>query len=518
MEALLTFDVGTSGTKCTLFGSDGREVASETSGHRIWFPSQGWAEQDADDFWKACVEAGRKVLAASKGSGEARSICAIGLAGQMNGCLALDGSGSPLLREIIHSDTRSGAQCAAILDRMPNARFYELTGNRVDPHFSLPKIMWIRDNLPQVYSRAAFFVNAKDYIAFKLTGTLGTTDFSDASLTTALDLGSKSWASGLLAEVGLDESKFPRCVKSAEKVGALSAGAAAALGLPSGIPVVAGGGDAACATRGAGVVDDGCAYANIGSSAWISTLAARPLADAGMRMQNFFDLDGELLNICGTVQTASSACDWAFREMFADAVDGGVGRRADLELEIVAAEVGSHGVLFAPYLMGERTPWWDESIRGAFVGLSMSTKRADLLRSVIEGVAFALRTVLGVYGDSGFRFGELRLLGGAAMSPAWLAVIRDALGIATRLHAHPLSGTSLGAAMAAGVGVGLFPDFRRASAMASFADRREPDPASAPLYDRYYAEASRMYERLRPICANLLEIERERRAGKESAV
>ncbi|HUV09190.1 MAG TPA: FGGY family carbohydrate kinase [Spirochaetia bacterium] len=228
----------------------------------------------------------------------------------MNGCLPGDGEGTPLHREHIRSDSRSRAERTEILGIVLLPEVYTLTGNRVDEYLSLPKILWIKNHRPQVYRRTAYFLNSKDYLQFRSTGVLGETDYSDASLVSTMDLQSRCWADALIREPGLDPAKFPLIRESTALAGGITREAATALGLAEGVPVVVDAGDAACATRGTGVMDPFAVCACIGSSAWISTLAETPCIDPDMRIQNFFDLDGRKCNICGTVQSAGITADW----------------------------------------------------------------------------------------------------------------------------------------------------------------------------------------------------------------
>lgn len=487
LDAILTFDLGTTGLKCCLFDEHGLEVASATQAYPTLFPRAGWAEQNPEDYWTAAVAACRTLF--SEPSTASYRVRAIGLSGHMNGCLPVDRAGNPVHPEILHSDGRSEAQCAQILSRISMQEFYALTGNRVDTHLSLPKILWIRDQRPEVYAKTAAFLNAKDYLRFKLCGVTGQTDYSDASLTCALDIRAGVWAEGLLSTLGLDRRKFPELRASVEIAGTLTREAAAALVLPQGTPVSMGGGDAACVTRGAGVSGQDEAYVNVGSSAWVSLLHDGPLLDPGMRLQNFFDLDGMAYNVCGTVQNASSAVDWALQTL---------GKTwAELERMVPTSPVGASGVFFLPYLMGERTPHWDTQVRGSFLGLSQSHTTADLLRAVLEGVAFSLRSVCEVYADLGIPFSGLVLTGGAARSAAWRQILGDVLGLPLKLHPTPLGATGLGAALAAGCGVGLFPRLEWEPGRLETWESHQPDQTRREGYDRRFEVFQAAYEPLK---------------------
>ncbi len=498
-DLILVFDIGTTALKSALFSPSGEELASTTSPYPTSYPKPGWAEQDARGYWTAACEATRKL---AEGVDLGR-VAAIGLSGHMNGCLAVDDQGTPLAPLIIHSDVRGTEEKKAILRVIPEEDFYRLTGNRPDEHLSLPKILWVAQKRPDIYSSTAYFLNSKDYLRFRLTGVLGETDFSDASLTCAMDIQGRSWASELLGELALDPGRFPHIRASDEEAGRLTTEAAEALGLTSGIPVSVGGGDGACATRGAGVVDGRDAYACIGSSAWISTLAEHPIYDRAMRIQNYYDLGGHRCNVCGTVQSAGAAIDWALDLVL------GPGPRdfPSLEERLRKVPAGSDGVLFAPYLMGERTPHWDPVARGSFVGFSLKHGSDALLRSVFEGVAFALKDVLSVYEDLGLHPTELTLLGGAARSDLWRGIMRNQWGLPVRPHGAPASATALGAAMAAGIMVGMWSSYDEACALVQKGKEIPEDREDSQVYQTLYPIYKELYRALSPLYHRIAELE-----------
>jgi xylulokinase len=433
------------------------------------------------------------------------SVEAIGLSGHMNGSLPVDAQGNPVYPELIHSDSRSGAQCEKIRSQFGAEELYAVTGNRTDVHLSLPKMLWLKDEETAAYKKTRWFLNSKDFLRFKLTGISGITDFSDASLTGVFDLKKRAWAWDLIDGLGFSRDCFPEVRSSTESGGTLCKEAAAVLGLPSGIPVSAGGGDGSCATRGSGISASGrCgaageAYISFGSSAWISVLAPDPVFDPKKRMQNFFDLNGKDCNICGTVQSAGAAVDWVLGLLFGDTeLTSGEYRRIEKDLEL--KPIGSGGVTFLPYLMGERTPHWDPAARGVFSGLSLSTGRENMIRSVYEGVSFALREVTEVYTDLAMPVTSMKLLGGGVRSVFWQKMICDILGLPVFIHPFPTHAISLGAAMAAGVSIGMWRDLDQACRVVSAgAVRIMPDPAKTALYEPLFAAYKKMYRALKPV-------------------
>ena len=507
-DCILTYDLGTTGNKCTVFDREGHALYSAVIPYNCFYPKPGWAEQDPHDFWGSIVT-GTKLLR-EQWDLKPRDIAAIGLSGTMNGCIPISASGEVLYRNIIHSDCRGAAMCDYISCHIPPDEFYRITGNRLDSHYTLPKVLWLKGNHPDIYSNTRYFINTKDYVAYRLTGRLGITDYSDASLTCMLDMQKKAWAVDMLNELGVDAGKLPDIKRAIDIAGPLSREAAEALGLIEGIPVSVGGGDGACATHGAGLAAPGRAYNYLGSSSWICTLSSVPVFDKESRIFNFYDLDGFHCNVCGTVQSAAASYNWAL-DMLAHAPDTsafisdlpeGKAETKSLydwvEREAEKSPPGANGIIFLPYLMGERTPHWDENARGAFVGFSLFHKRSDMLRAVYEGVAFALRSVLDVFLENSLSVEDLTLIGGGAKSGLWSKILCDIYGRPLRIHKYPSEATSLGAAIAAGTAVGLYRDMAQACEIAY--DRIcNPDEGATAAYSKPYNIFKSIYPRLKPV-------------------
>jgi xylulokinase len=498
-EGILVYDIGTTSVKSAVFDLSGFPAGSVSMPYQTEYPRPGWAEQDPEQFWTAAVKGTRELLNRLFAEPETSSIkiAAVGLTGHMNGFLAVDAGGTPVYPELIHADSRSGVQSARIRSLLGEDYLYRETANRTDEHLSLPKILWLKDEEEAAFAKAAWFLNAKDYLRFKLTGVLGYTDFSDASLTGAFSLEKRGWAWDIIDALGLPRDRFPAVGSSIDPGGVISKEAAAVLGLTQGIPVSLGGGDAACATRGSGISGGGQAYISLGSSAWASRLSPAPVLDPRRRIQNFFDLDGRSCNVCGTLQCAGSAVDWALDLLAArgDAVDY---RRIETELEAVPP--GSEGVIFLPYLMGERTPHWDASARGMFIGLSLSATSNTLLRSVYEGTAFGLKEIIDVYADLSMPIDSLVLLGGGIRSGFWRQIICDTIGKPVIIHPFPTHAISLGAAKAAGVSAGIWPSLEEApGAGVTTGERFMPDGKKNAAYAEYAALYREIYDRVKPV-------------------
>ncbi|NLB43106.1 MAG: xylulokinase, partial [Clostridiales bacterium] len=428
---ILTYDIGTTGNKCTVFNSLGQEVVATTVPYGTIYPKPGWSEQDPIEFWQSVVTGTRELI--DKFELQPKDVAVIGISGHMNGCIPMDAKGNVLYNNIIHSDCRTQSQCNFIQENIDFDSFYKITGNRIDPHYTLPKVLWLKENYPELYQQTRFFINTKDYISYCLTGNLGITDYSDASLTCMLDLSKRDWANDMLKYLGLDSGKLPSLHSSNEIAGGLSKEAAELLGLIPGIPVTVGGGDGACATRGSGVKNPGDSYNYFGSSSWIANLSDSPILDKDARIFNYFDLDGKHMLVCGTVQSAAASYNWAMDMLgrynnnistSGESHNYQVGRDPqDLydKMEALArsAPIGSNGLFFLPYLMGERTPLWDPNTRGAFIGFTLYHTRSDMVRSVYEGVAYALRTVLDVFMENQANIRDVILIGGGAKSKLW---------------------------------------------------------------------------------------------------
>jgi xylulokinase len=483
-DLLLVYDIGTTSVKTSLFDLEGNEVQGVSSPYPTDYRRR-CVEQEPEEFWNAAVKGTAMLSPQAKAN-----VVGIGLSGHMNGALCIDRDGRSVRPELIHSDTRSTDECLLIDTVQQDG--YSVHGNRVDEHLSLPKILWIYRHEKENYEKTAFFVNAKDFLRSKLTGVVGETDYSDASLSCAFDMGRRDWDRTLLSDLGLDPGRFPVVRESTAVGGRLGREAAAALDLKQGLPVALGGGDAACATRGAGVKDASGAYACIGSSAWISTLSDRVVPDEKMRLQNFFDLDGRHVNVCGTVQCTGIALDWILETL-------GLERQA-VERHLETCRPGSGGILFAPYLLGERSPFWDSKARGSFVGLSLRNTPMEMAQSVYEGVAFALRNVLDVYSRLGFSYDSLAILGGAARSMPFVRMLANVSGVDLVVSSAPTLGSGRGAALAAMVAIGVYRDLDEAIGnLGPEGTRVVPEPEKSKLYGQLYPVFRALYPTEKPI-------------------
>ncbi len=488
---IIAHDLGTTGDKASLHHDDGRLVASVTVGYPAHFAAGGIAEQDPADWWHAVVKATRDLLSRSQVAPDA--VSGLVVSGQMMGTVLLDGQGEPVRPAIIWADTRSGAQTRRLEQRLGADRAYRTLGHRLNPTYSLEKIMWVRDNEPETWARVRRFCVAKDYIVQRLTGRLAT-DRSDASGTNAYDQNTGTWSAEVLAAAELDASLFPEILDSTAIAGALTPGAAEALGLPASVRVVMGGGDGPLAAVGSGIVapSDG-AYVCLGTSSWVSFASDAPLHDPLMRTMTFDNVVPGSFVPTGTMQAGGASVQWIAEALSPDP--------AHPETARLTAEAGgdldTEDLYFLPYLLGERSPLWDPHARGAFVGIGRHHTRAHLARAVLEGVAFNLLTCIQAFRESGATIDRIDAVGGGAQSDVWLGVLADVWGVPVRRRTIVEEANSLGAAVTGAVGLGLA-DFSAARALSEVTAEFTPDAGRHAVYARRHARFTEAYTALAP--------------------
>ena len=495
---ILAHDLGTTGNKANIFDEQGTLVASAFEGYETSYPQAGWAEQDPGDWWNAVCKSTRTLLA--QPGLVASDIAVISFSAQMMACLPVTRDGAPLRRAIIWADQRATEQAERLSDLCGEERMYRLTGHRVSAAYTGPKMLWVRDHEPDIYARADVFLQAKDYVVFHLTGALAT-DYSDASGTNLFNLDRRAWDEDILKAVGIRRDLLPDALPSHQIVGQVSRAAAQEIGLLAGTPVTIGGGDGACATVGAGVVREGDAYNYIGSSSWMAVASPQPIYDPRRRIVNFCHLDPALVCPMGTTQTAGGAYTWLSTWL------GDRHENPELyrDMDSWAAEIGpgAEGLLFLPYLMGERSPHWNPQARGAFIGLSMRHTRGHAARAVLEGVGFNLRMVLDALTEQGLRIDAMRLIGGGARSSLWRQILADIFGLNILRPQLLAEATSLGAAIAGGVGVGIWSDYGVAHDLAQASIAETPDPETNRAYEEIYGVFQEIYQALVPIYGRL---------------
>ena len=494
--ATLGIDVGTSALKGVLLGEDGAVLESMAVEYPLLSPRPGWSEQDPRSWWEACCRVCRALAAKAGGR-----IAAVGLSGQMHGSTFLDAGGEPIRPALLWNDARTGEQCNEIERRLGVERLIAIAGNRASAGFQAPKILWLRQNEPEAHARIEQVLLPKDFIRFRLTGDRAT-DAADASGTLLLDLAGRRYSDELLAALEIPRGWLPEVFESAEVTGRVSAAGAEATGLPAGIPVVAGGADNACAAVGAGIIARGQGVCSLGTSGTIFVHADRPLIDPLGALNGFCACTPDGWHSMGVILSAGGALRW-----YRDAVMTGLGDDGRDVFEMLIAQAdevapGADGVLFQPYLSGERAPHLDPNARAAWVGLSLAHDRRHMVRALVEGVGYALNDCLGRMRRMGAEPPGLVLVGGGARSPVWRRILAAQLDLALEIRAAQ-EGPALGAAILAAVGAGLQPDLATAVARSVPSRGRieTPDAELAVLYRRLHGRWARLYPALQAALA-----------------
>ncbi len=501
---LLAHDLGTSGNKATLYSTDGQLIKSQVFQYDTHFFNGNWAEQDPDIWWRAVAETTKAILSGI----DSKHILAVSFSGQMQGCICVDRSGVPLRPAIIWADQRAQKETEELTSLIGMERFYHITGHRPSPSYSLLKLMWIKNNEPDVYNKTYKMLLCKDYMLFKLTGRY-VTDYSDASGTNALDLNTLQWSDEILEAVKIHRDKLPEIMDSTQIAGGVTAEVAWLTGLAEGTPVVVGGGDGACAAVGAGCIKAGDTYSCLGSSAWIALAANKPVYDKEMRTFNFAHLVPGLIMPCGTMQTGGASYSWLKNELglyeAAEAKKMGISPYDLINQKAMEAPPGANGILFLPYLLGERSPRWNVNARGAFIGLKMENKREDIFRAVLEGVAFNLKTILDVF-KTYQDIQEITLIGGGARGELWRQIMADVYDIPVLKPNYLEEATSMGAAIAAGIGAGVFSDFSVIKQFVKIESETWPIKEHNAIYRKIYPVFEQAYESLIDVYERLADL------------
>lgn len=499
---LLGIDLGTSGVKALLLPArddqPAQPLAEATVEYPLSTPRPGWSEQDPADWWRGTAQAIRDVL--ERGKVEASDIAGVALSGQMHGATFLDASGRVLRPAILWNDQRSGTQCDAITERVGLENLVRWVANPALAGFTAPKIVWVREHEPDVYERTAMVLLPKDYVNYLLTGEAAT-EVSDASGTLLFDVSRRRWSDDMLYALDIPASFLPAVHDSTDVVGKVTAQAAAETGLKSGTPIVAGGADNACAAVGMGVVRPGQVLTSVGTSGTVVAPSLEPRLDPQARLHTFCHAVPDTWYLMGVVLSAGGSLRW-FRDVIAEEERRRAREEArdpyDLILEEAASvPPGSEGLVFLPYLTGERTPHGDPHARGVFFGLSLRHTRAHLARSVIEGVTYALADSTALMRAVGIEIGTVRATGGGARSALWRQMQADVLN-ARVVTAWSDAGPAFGAAVIAGAGVGAFESIPRAvDRLVALRDEIEPNRVTAELYRRFHELYDGLYPSLR---------------------
>lgn len=470
---VLAFDLGTGGCKAALWRADGVCTAETFAGYPTAHPGGGLAEQRPEDWWNAIVASARELLGGA--AVDVADVAAVALSGQSLGVVPVDEAGTLLLESCpIWSDTRGGAQAARVFTRVREEDWYRRTGNGFPPGlYTAFKIMWLGEHRPDVLRRTHVVLGSKDWVNLRLTGAIAT-DHSYASGSGVYDLVAGDYDDELLAATGIPRALLPPIVPATEVVGGLTAEAAAALGLRSGTPVLAGGVDNSCMAIGARNLAEGELYGSLGSSSWLTVTSAKPVLDPVVRPFVFASVAPGLFHSACSTFGSGTSFGWLAETVFAEGE-----RSPERLLELAATSVpGARGLLFLPTLTGGTVLEGGPDVRGAFLGLDVAHTRADLVRAAIEGIAFALGRALGALRELTTLGDEVLVVGGGSKSALWRQVYADVFGMRVVKTSIDQQAASLGAAAVAAVGVGLWDGFERVRELHEVRARHEPDPVA----------------------------------------
>jgi xylulokinase len=478
-------DVGTGGTRAVLVDEKGQLVASASSEHQPFrTPHPGWAEQDPEDWWRAAQESIRAVLAAVPGV----RVDAAGLTGQMHGAVMLDKDGKVLRPSLIWCDVRTEPQCEWLHKVIGRERLIELTANPALPNFTLTKLLWVKEHEPEIFAKIEHILCPKDYVRFRLTGTYAM-DVQEASGTLLLDVAHRRWSKEVAKIAGIPERWLPELFESAK----ISDESAKLTGLKAGTPVAAGAGDQGAGAVGMGILEPGSVSATIGTSGVVFAATAAPTKDPQGRLHTFCHAVPGRWHVMGVTQAAGLSLRWLRETLAPDQTYD------DLTAAASKIPAGSDGLLWTPYLFGERTPHLDPTATAAFVGITSTTTRAHFTRAVLEGVAYSLKDTFSLFAELGIPVKGVRLGGGGARGPLWREIQANIYGYACeRLTAE--EGGAFGAALMAGVGAKHWPDLEAACAAGiTVAETIQPNPAAVRRYAEGYAGYRRVYPALKGI-------------------
>jgi xylulokinase len=491
---VLGIDVGTGGTRALVIDQGGRIIAAATEEHVPFAtPKIGWAEQDPEDWWRAAAIAARKALATGNLSPD--QIACVGFSGQMHGAVMLDAADKVVRPALIWCDVRTQKQCDELSSKIGSERLIQLTCNSALTNFTLTKFLWVRENEPENWKRVKSVMLPKDYVRFRLTGERAI-DMADASGTLMLDVTNRRWSREVLQAVQLDEALLPRLYESPDVCARISEAGAKASGLKAGTPVVAGAGDQAAGAIGMGIVAPGAVSATIGTSGVVFAATDRPALDPQGRLHTFCHAMPGRWHVMGVTQSAGLSLRW-FRDNFGAKTAGDP--YESLSAEAATVPPGSEGLLWTPYLMGERTPHLDANARAALVGLTASHTRAHVVRAILEGVAYSLKDSFTIFQEMKVPVKTIRLGGGGARSPLWRQIQADVYDHEVEI-VEAEEGAAYGAAILGGVGAKMWPSVDAAcEAVVKVTTRVPPNPKAAAMMSENYAAYRRVYPATRNI-------------------
>lgn len=499
-QYLLGIDIGTSACKTAVFDENGTVIASGTGDYQVYYPKPGWAEQNPEEWWAAVCKAVRQTL--EKGKIQPGEIAGIGIDGQSWSAIPIDKDGQVLCNTPIWMDTRAADICREVSAKIGEDNIFEVCGNPFKPSYTTPKILWYQKNMPQVYQHTYKILQSNSYIAFKLTGKY-TQELTQGYGLHCFNMRKGIWDTDMCREMGISPDILPDIYASHAVIGKVTAKAAAECGLLEGIPVTAGALDAACGTLGAGVCHPGETQEQGGQAGGMSICLDTCQADPRLIL-SYHAVPGQWILQGGTVG-GGGVMRWMEKE-FADyeRIKGQeTGKSSLVLLNEIAEKVapGSDGVVFLPYMSGERTPIWDPNAKGVFYGLDFSKTKGHFVRAAMEGVALSVRHNLDVAYEAGASVSELRAMGGSANSFLWTQIKADVTGKKIVVPSSDTA-TTLGAVILAGVGIGMYSSFEEAVNKTVVIKREhEPNQDNREVYDKNYAVYLELYKQLKDIMA-----------------
>ena len=494
----LGIDTSTTSSKALLIDANGEVLAVAASPHTLQTPHALWSEQNPDEWWQAVAASIRMVLRIANLAGD--EVAAIGLTGQMHGLVLLDKGGQVLRPAILWNDQRTQNQCDEIHRRIGKEKFIQISGNAALTGFTAPKILWVAQNEPEIYARAQHILLPKDYVRFKLTGEYAM-DKADGSGTVLFDLKARTWSKELLSKLGIDPDWMPPTFEGSEVTGQVTPTAADLTGLKAGTPVVAGGGDQAAQAVGVGAVEPGVVALTVGTSGVVFATTPAPLIEPEGRLHAFCHAVPGMWHFMGVMLSAAGSLQW-YRDNLAPEMGFD-----ELLKEAESVPPGSEGLLFLPYLSGERTPHPDPLARGAFIGLTVRHGRGHMTRSVLEGVAFGLKDCFNLIRTAGLgEIRQVRASGGGTKGALWRQILASVLE-AELVTVNSPEAAAYGAALLAGVAVGAWPDVPSAChAVDKITGTILPDPKQVAAYQKPYAIYQDLYPALRSSFVKMAQI------------
>ena len=507
MSYVIGVDCGTSGTKTVLFDETGAVIASATIEYPMYQPKNGYAEQEPSDWANAMKDTIKSVMA--KSGVNRHDVKGIGISGQMHGLVMLDRDNNVLRRSIIWCDQRTAAEVEQMNTLVGRDKLVEITANPALTGWTAAKILWVKNNEPEIYSRVAHILLPKDYLRFILTGEYAT-EVSDASGMQLLDVPNRKWSDELLSAFGIDRSWLGKVYESCEVTGTLTKAAADELGLCKDTVVVGGAGDNAAAAVGTGVVEDGKAFTTIGTSGVVFAHTSGISIDKQGRVHTCCAAVPGAWHVMGVTQGAGLSLKW-FRDNFCitekeTAKLMGVDEYYLMDKAAEKVPVGANRLLYLPYLMGERTPHLDPDARGVFFGLSAIHTRRDMLRAVMEGVAYSLRDCVEVFREMNVSVNDMMACGGGGSSPLWRSMLADLYSCDVKTAASK-EGPALGVAILACVGAGIYTCVQEACSAIVRTDKvQSPDAGNVPEYEKYYQLYREIYPALKNSFSRLAQL------------